>query len=176
MSYEIFGGGKGMGLLVLLQQCYCVGTDAFFTTCEAKFFSGGGFDGDVVEVDAHHGCKGFLHLGDVGGEFGTLGTDGAVDVADGVSFGCYDVHSFAEQNLGVDVLELVSFLGRVVVADLAHVCSTEDGITNGMDEHISIGVTKQSEGVLYLDATEPKVATFGELMDIKTKSDSYFTV
>lgn len=45
-----------------------------------------------------------------------------------------------------------------------------------MDEHISIGVTKQSEGVLYLDATEPKVATFGELMDIKTKSDSYFTV
>ena len=45
-----------------------------------------------------------------------------------------------------------------------------------MDEHICIGMTKQSEGVVNLDASKPKVATFGELVNIETKSDSYFTL
>ena len=158
------------------QKHNCVCADTLFTTCEAKFFGGCGFDGDVVDVNAHHICKGFLHLGNVWIEFWTFCTNGAVYVADGVSFCCYNIKRAAEKYLGVDVFEFVALLRRKVVADVSHVGGSENGIANGMDEHICIGMTKQSEGVVNLDASEPKVATFGELVNIETKSDSYFTL
>ena len=158
----------------LFQQHDCVGTDAFFAACEAEVFGGGGLDGDVVKVDVHYLGEGLLHLGNVGIEFGPFGTNRAVDVSDGVAFGGHDVEGAAEENLGVDVFKLVALLGREVVADVAHVGGTEDGVADGMDEDIGIGVAKQSEGVLYLDAAEPQGATFHQLVDIEAKADAGF--
>lgn len=159
---------------IFLQQHHGVGADAFFTAGEAELLGGGGFDGDVIRVYAHDVGKGLLHLGNVGVEFGTLGTDGGIDVANGVASGGDDVEGLAEQNLGVDVLELIAFLGGEVVADVTHVGGAEDGIADGMDEDIGIGVSEQSEGVLYLDAAEPEGTTLDKLVDIVAKTDSYF--
>lgn len=163
-----------MFLRILLQQYHCVCADSFLASCEAELFGGGGFDGDVIDVDAHDIGEGLLHLGDVWVELGTFGADGGIDVANGIAFGCYEVDGFAKQYLGVDVLELVAFFRREVVADVAHVGCTKYGIADGMDEHIGIGMPEQSVCVLQLNATEPEGASFNKFVDIVAKTDSCF--
>ena len=105
-----------MFLRILLQQYHCVCADSLLASCEAELFGGGGFDGEVLDVDAHDIGESLLHLGDVWVELGTLCADGSIDVANGIAFGCYEVDGFAEKYLGVDVLELVAFFRREVVA------------------------------------------------------------
>ena len=105
-----------MFLAVSFQQHNGIGADAFFASCEAELFGGGGFDGDVVDVDVHYLGERLFHFGYAGIHLGTFGTDGGIDVANGIAFGCYEVDGFAEKYLGVDVLELVAFFRREVVA------------------------------------------------------------
>ncbi len=139
-------------------------------------FGGGGFDGDVIKVDAHHLGEGLLHLWDVGIEFGMFSADGAVDVADAVAFGGNDVEGLAQKNLGVDVLKLVALLGWKMITDVAHVGGSKNGVANGMDEHIGIGMAEQTEGVVNLDAAEPEVAVGNQLVNVVAEADSYFTM
>lgn len=60
--------------------------DSFFSSGEAEFLGGGGFDREVVGVDAHAFGKGLLHAGDMGVELGTFGADGDVGVSEFVAF------------------------------------------------------------------------------------------
>ena len=73
-------------------------------------------------------------------ELGTLGTDGAVDIADTVAFLRDERDSLAQQNLAIDVLELSPRIGKMET-DIAHIGSAEEGIADGMNEHIGIAVT-----------------------------------
>lgn len=163
-----------MFLALPFQQYHSVCADSLLASCEAELFGGGGFDGDVIDVDAHDIGEGLLHLGDVWVELGTLCTDGSIDVANGIAFGCYEVDGFAEKYLGIDVLELVTFFRGEVVADVAHVGCTKYGIADGMDENVSVGMAEQSMCVLQFDATEPEVASFNKFVDIVAEADFYF--
>lgn len=163
-----------MFLAVSFQQYHSVCADSLLASCEAELFGGGGFDGDVIDVDAHYSGERLFHFGYARIHLGTFGTDGGIDVANGIAFGCYEVDSFAEKYLGVDVLELVAFFRREVVADVAHVGCTKYGIADGMDEHIGIGMPEQSVCVLQLNATEPEGASFNKFVDIVAKTDSCF--
>ena len=60
-----------------------------------------------------------------------------------------------------------------MVANIAHVCGTKKGIANGVDKHIGITVTQQSQVALYLYAAQPKVAASHQLVNIISKTNSY---
>ena len=163
-----------MFLALPFQQYYSVCADALLASCEAELLGGGGFDGDVVDVDVHYLGERLFHFGYARIHLGTFGADGGIDVAYGVAFGCYDVDGFAKQYLGVDVLEFVAFLGWEMVADVAHIGCSEDGVADSMDENVSVGMAEQSMCVLQFDATEPEVASFNKFVDIVAEADFYF--
>lgn len=150
-----------------------IGGDAFLATCETEVLSGGGFDAYLIGGNIHKGGKDLLHLGDVGIEFGTLCTDGAIDIAYLPASLCQEVCGAAEEDLGVDAFVLIALDRGKVVTDIAHVGCSEEGITDGMDEHISIGVTKESMGVGNENPAKPELAMFCKLMDIVAHSYSY---
>ena len=128
-----------MFLRILLQQYHSVCADSFLASCEAELLGGGGFDGDIIDVDAHDIGKGLLHLGNVRVELGTLSADGGIDVAYGVAFGCYDVDGFAKQYLGVDVLAL-----HLYMVGLEHVAR---GVSHSVGCLTVIGHYEQPLGV-----------------------------
>lgn len=67
-------------------QCYCLGGDAFATTCEAEVFGGGGFDAHAVDVDAEVGGNVGTHGVDVWAHLWGLGYDGDIYVAGRIAF------------------------------------------------------------------------------------------
>lgn len=135
----------------LLDEDGRVGGDAFLAAGEAEFLGGGGFDGDIFFVGGHHLCETLFHGGNVGIEFGLLGGNGDVGVAEFPSFFAHERHCLAEQDFGVDIEKLAGGVGEVV-PDVAHICGTENGVAEGMNQHIGIGVTQETEGMLNLDA------------------------
>jgi hypothetical protein len=53
---------------------------------------------------------------------------------------------------------------------------SQQGITDGMDEHISIRVPQEAPIMFQTNATEPKLAVLGKLVDIESKSYTYFHI
>ena len=60
-----------------------------------------------------------------------------------------------------------------MIADVAHGGCPEQGIAKRVDKHVGITVAQQSEVVLYLYATQPKVAAGHQLMYVVTESYSH---
>ena len=59
-----------------------------------------------------------------------------------------------------------------MVADVAQVGSPKQRVADGMNEHVGIAMAQQPQLMLYLDATQPKVATFHQPMDVVAHADS----
>lgn len=57
-----------------------MGADAFFAAFETEVFGGGGFDGNLVDADAHALAQGLAHLRYVWAHFGSLSHNDAVDI------------------------------------------------------------------------------------------------
>ena len=60
-----------------------------------------------------------------------------------------------------------------MVADVAQVGSSEQCVADGMNEHVGIAMAQQPQLMLYLDAPQPEVAIFHQLMDVVTHANSY---
>ena len=54
-----------------------------------------------------------------------------------------------------------------MVADVAQVRRTQQGVANGMNEHVGIAVAKKAEGVRNANTAQPKVATFDKAVYVK---------
>ena len=57
--------------------------------------------------------------------------------------------------------------------DVAQTSRAEQCIANGMNEHIGIAVAQQPQRVFNLDAAQPKVTSFHQLVNVVTHADSY---
>ena len=157
--------------LLLFDEDDGVGGDAFLAAREAKALGGSGLDGYIVDIAADNAGHRLLHLRDMGIHLRTLGTDGGVDVDQMIAFGGNKVDGLAEENLAVDAVGLGSGI-RKVVANVAHIGGTEEGVADGVQQHVSIAVTQQSLTMFYLDAAHPQVAAFYQLMDVEAHSYS----
>ena len=164
---------RSLGIGLGFYQHGGIGGDAFLAAGEAEFLCGGGLDADVLHVYAHTFGQTFLHGGDVGLQFRTLGADGGVYVAYAVSLAGNDIHGTAQEDLAVYVLELRTGVGKVVT-DVAHVGGAKQGIADGMYEHIGITVAQKALGVLQADASKPEVAAFYKLVYVESESYSDF--
>ena len=138
-------------LSVFLNQYRSVGRDALFATRKTEFLGGGGFDGDILFVYAHHVSEGLLHQGDVCFQLRTLGADSSVDIAYAVALGGDELYGAAQEYLAVDILKFACGVGEVI-AYVAQVSCTQEGIADGMDEYIGIGVAEETSVVFEADA------------------------
>ena len=71
----------------------------------------------------------------------------AVDIADFPAVGFQDFDCASQEDFRIDVFELSLGIGKMV-SDVALVGSTQKRITNGVQQHISIGMSKGSFGVI----------------------------
>ena len=126
-------------ILFFIYQHRGIGADALFTTSEAQVLGGGGLDGDVVLVGVHHLCKALFHGWYMGIDFRALGTDGGIDIAKLVAAALNQVHGAVEYKLAIHVKRLVGCVGEVE-ADIAHICGSEKGIADGVNQYIGIAV------------------------------------
>ena len=60
-----------------------------------------------------------------------------------------------------------------MVTDVAHVGGAQNGIADGMDEHIGVAVSQQAEGVGHTDAAQPQVAVRNQLVDVVAHAYAY---
>ena len=121
---------------------------------ETEFLGGGGLDGDVVRTDAHDLRHTLLHGRDVRVEFGLLGADSGIDVPHPVAFRGNERDHLLQDDFAIHVECVIGVVGEMIT-DVAHIGGTEKGIADGMDEHIGIAMTQQSQSMLYLNASEP---------------------
>ena len=98
-------------------------------------------------------------------ELGALCTHRGVYVADAIALGGDEVDGLAQQYLTIDVERLGSRVGEVV-AYVAHVGGAEQGVADGVDEHVGVAVSEQAEFVVEADTAEPQLATLHQFVDI----------
>jgi len=82
--------------------------DAFLAADETETFVGGGFDADLVGLDAEGGGNVLFHRGGVWVDLWRFGDDGGIDVFDAHSFVSGDLSTFFEDLEATD-----AFDGRV---------------------------------------------------------------
>ena len=148
-----------------IQEDYSVGTDAFLSAFEAEMFCCGGLDGHTGDVCAEDVGNGLAHLGDIGANLWLLGHDDAVDIADTIAFLLEEVVAVAQQQFAVDVFVSGVCVGEVF-AYVAKGGGTEHGITDGMKQHVGVGMSQQTFGVGYFNAPQPQFAVVDKLVNI----------
>ena len=60
-----------------------------------------------------------------------------------------------------------------VITDIAHIGRAEQGVTDGVNQHVGIAVSQQSCAVFDTYATEPQFAPFGQRVYIISESDTH---
>ena len=100
-----------------------------------------------------------------GRTLGASAIEGGVDVDEVWRLSRDEFAAFFEDLERRDVLA-GGVAGREVVADVGQAEGTEDGIGDGVAEHVGIGVAVEAVGVRDFDAAEDQRAVFRELVDV----------
>ena len=98
-------------------------------------------------------------------QFGGLGNDGAVYIADGIAFGAYPTRHFAQQCRRVRAFELCVGV-REMAANIAQRGRTQQGISNGVQQSIGVRMPQQSFVVPDIHATQNQFAAFDQGMNV----------
>lgn len=133
---------------------------------------GGGFQADGIHAHVHKGGEGLLHGFDVRAQLGMLGADGGIHVADAVAVGVQQIGGAAKKYLGVYAAIFLCRVGKLV-AYVAEIGGPEEGVAEGMDEHVGIAVAKEPVGVGNTYAAQPKFAALYETMYVVTETDAH---
>ena len=104
-------------------------------------------------------------------DFGPLGADGGVDIAHTVAAGSDKVDGLSKQYLAVYV-ECLCRAVREMIADIAHIGCTQQGVADGMDEHVGIAMAQKSHGVRNTDTAKPQFAIGHQPVDVETHTYS----
>jgi hypothetical protein len=63
-----------------------------------------------------------------------------------------------------------------MIADVAHVGGSQQGVADGVYEHVGIAMAQQTELMLQADAPNPQFASLDKAMNIESHSYSYHIV
>jgi hypothetical protein len=139
----------------LFNEAHTRSADTLFPALETETFRGGGLDAHGILINTHDTRKSALHLGDMGIEFGTLGTHRDINIVHAITLRGDKRNGLGKKYLAVDTLILPRCV-RKMITDVAHIGSTEKGITDSMYQHIGIGMTQKTLLMGDKYATEPK--------------------
>ena len=109
----------------------------------------------------------FYHHGDVRSHLRRLRDDDCIHIADPIALISYQVQHFAQQNAAVDVLELRISVGKVTPY-VAEGGRTQQRISDGMQQHVRIGMPKQPFFKRDIHPAYDKPPAFYQLVYIKT--------
>ena len=140
-----------------------MGTDAFLATFKAEVFGGGGLDGYAVNRYVQYVGNTLAHLWYEGPHFGLLCHNDAVDIADAIAFLSEKVVAVMQQQLAVD-----AFVSRVgvgkMLANVSECGGTKQGVTDGVEQNVGVGMSQQPFAMGYLNTPQPKFAVVNKLM------------
>ena len=105
-------------------------------------------------------------------EFRLLRGDCRVDIAQFITGFAQQLHGTTKQDFTVDVFVFARMVGEVIT-DIAHIGRAEQGVADGMDQHVGITVPQQSRAVLDTYAAEPQLTPFGQSMYVISESDTH---
>ena len=145
---------------------------ALFATDETHTLAGGGFERNGIKIDMEQRGKDGFHRVDVGIDFGALGTNRAIDVAYAVAVRFEQIDRAAEEHFAVSAFIFGGGVGKVI-ADVAEIGCTEEGVADGVNEHIGVAVAEESEGVVDVYTADPQLAAGGEGVNIISETDSH---
>ena len=127
---------------------------ALFATDETHALAGGGFERNGIKIDMEKRGKDGFHRVDVGIDFGALGTNRAIDIAYAIAVCFEQIDGVAEENFAVGTFIFGGGVGKVI-ADVAEIGRAKESVADGVNEHIGIAVTKESQTVVDAHAAQP---------------------
>ncbi|MFM1744656.1 MAG: hypothetical protein RLZZ630_593 [Bacteroidota bacterium] len=147
--------------------------DTFFATDIPHLLIGGCLDPDVFDGNTHHRGQDFTHPVDVRLDLGLLQQQSHINIADPVSAFGDEVNHATQENRAVDIFK---FRGRVgeISADVFQSCSTQQGIANGMNQGVSVGMSQSALRMRDFYTSDNQFAPLNKLMDVK--ADSYTNI
>ena len=89
----------------------------------------------------------------------TFGTDGRIDIHQPVTFSGNQFDSLFQNHLTIHPISEGCGI-RKVIANIAHVGGSEQGVADGMQQHVGIAVAQQSFTMFDLDTAHPKITAF----------------
>jgi len=148
-----------------------VAGDGFFFADGVDGFAGFAFDVDLGFGDLKELGEAFDHGGFVGGEFGFLGEDDDVGVEDVVAgFGEF-FHGGSEEFGGVDVFVLGVGVGEEL-ADVGEAGGAGEGVDEGVEDDVGIGVAVEALGVGDGDVREDEGPSGGGAVEVVAEADA----
>ena len=152
-------------LKAALEQGDGPGLDALLATHVAQALGGRGLDAHALDVHAHRARHVLAHGLAVGRELGGLAVDGAVAVDQLEATLAHERGDVAEQGDGVGALVGGVGVGEEL-ADVARAHGAEDGVHEGVHEHVGVGVAEQARGVVDVHAAEDELAPLHEAVHV----------
>ena len=125
----------------------------------------------MCRVDGQEVCEAGDHRGGVRGNLGALTDERHVDVGEAATAGCDAVGGVAQEAGAVGVFPR-GFAGREVATDVAFREGAVDGVAEGVDADVGVGMSGQTALVRDSDATENKGAVLDEDVDIESGADA----
>jgi hypothetical protein len=147
------------------------GGDAFLTSDKTEALVGGGFDADLVRLDAQSGGDVLLHSGGVRLDAWCLGDEAGIDILDAHALFSGDLGAFFEDFEAADAFD-GGIAGRKPVPNVGFTKSTENGVGNGVAENVGIGMALQTTAVWDGDSSEHKRAALSEGMYVVTNASA----
>ncbi len=172
-----FVGGVGVEgeLLVLVGQVDGFEQDddvGYGGAVLGEAFGGLALDADVVDVDAEEVGDALAHLAGQGNDLGAVHDEDAVDVDD---FEADEGDLFErglEEEGGVGALPL-GVGGGEEGADVAGGDCAEEGVGDGVEEEVAVGVAGEAFGVIDLEAADDQRHVLLEGVRVKAETDAH---
>ena len=168
---EVQYNGPPAAQLYLLHYHHGPNLAALFPAYEAEALGGGGFDADGAGRHPAHGGETLAHIRHVAGDFGGLEGDGYVGV-DKLPPARANLFYYArKEDLAVDAGKLGGSVGKQV-ADISQCKGAQEGVAQGMDGHVAIGMGYEAHGRVDLQPAEPHRESLAEGVDVVSLADS----
>jgi hypothetical protein len=133
--------------------------DAFFSADEAHALVGGGFDADLIGLDAKGSRELFFHQRSMLHHARCFGDEGGVHVFNRVTFLRSERGALFQNAEAADAFD-AHVARRKVVADVWQAHGSEYGIGDGVAEHVGIGMAFETASVGDLYTAEDEWAAF----------------
>lgn len=118
---------------------------------EAQVLLGGGLDVDAAGADVQGGGQVLLHLPAVGADFRGLGDEGGVDIHHLVSGAGQGITDPGQQGQTGDIQESIVAV-RKQLPDVSQGGGTQQGVHDGVGQHVGVGVAVQAPVIGDVDA------------------------
>jgi len=146
-------------------------TDAFFSSGKAHLLGGGRLDVDLGAVNLTGRAQGRLHDIHIGRQLRGLADDCNIGIGNGKSFGEDKLHDLFQQGNGVNILETLIRV-RKMTADITSGKGAKDGITEGVSDHVGIGVPGESLAVRNFYAGKDEIPVRDKAMGVVAVADT----